>query len=145
MRHVFNVLRVLNNLTGDCAPLPQEHKEQSTADRASIVRRGVLILRASKKMEICNGENRLLNVPRGKSSADNREKLWHRKEVSSLRELIDALHEAFQTDHVNIDHVQDLMTRYKSNPVEWKKFAKFDRYRYRSLFFFFIKIARYIY
>ncbi|XP_029161187.1 cysteine dioxygenase type 1 [Nylanderia fulva] len=82
-------------------------------------------------MEICNEEDRLYNVPRGKSSCliGNREKL-RRKEVSTLRELIDALHEVFQTDHVNIDHVQDLMMSYKSNPLEWKKFAKFDRYRY---------------
>lgn len=47
----------------------------------------------------------------------------------TLRELVDALHEAFKTDHVNIDHVQDLMTSYKSNPLEWKRYAKFDRYR----------------
>jgi len=82
-------------------------------------------------MEICNRENRLYDVPRGKASrlVENGEKL-RREKVSTLRELIDALHEAFKTDHVNIDHVQDLMMSYKSNPAEWKKFAKFDRYRY---------------
>lgn len=86
-------------------------------------------------MEICNEEDRLYNVPRGKSSClvENREKL-QRGKVSTLRELIDVLHEVFQTDHVNIDLVQDLMTSYKSNPVEWKKFAKFDRYRYRDTY-----------
>lgn len=89
-------------------------------------------------MEICNEENRLYNVPHGKSSCliGNREKL--RRKVSTLRELIDALHEVFQTDHVNIDHVQDLMMSYKSNPMEWKKFAKFDRYRYRGTIDLFI-------
>lgn len=50
--------------------------------------------------------------------------------VSSLKELIDALHDAFKTDHVDIDHVQDLMESYTSNPLEWKKYAKFDRHRY---------------
>lgn len=82
-------------------------------------------------MEICNEEDGLYNVPHGKSSClvENREKL-QRGKVSTLRELIDALYEVFQTDHVNIDRIQDLMTSYKSNPVEWKKFAKFDRYRY---------------
>ncbi|XP_011873186.1 PREDICTED: cysteine dioxygenase type 1 [Vollenhovia emeryi] len=82
-------------------------------------------------MEICNREDRLCDVPRGKASrlAENGEKL-QREKVSTLQELIDALHEAFKTDHVNIDHVQDLMMSYKSNPAEWKKFAKFDRYRY---------------
>lgn len=46
-----------------------------------------------------------------------------------LRELIAKLHEAFATNDVDIDYVQDLMVAYKSNPQEWKKFAKFDRYR----------------
>lgn len=82
-------------------------------------------------MEICNRENRLYSEPRGKASRliENGEKL-RREKVSTLQELIDALHDAFETDHVNIDHVQDLMMSYKSNPTEWKKFAKFDRYRY---------------
>lgn len=87
-------------------------------------------------MEICKEEDRLFDVPRREKSSflvENREKLRQEK-VSTLRELIDALHEAFETDHVNIDHVQDLMMSYKSNPVEWKKFAKFDRYRYLHLF-----------
>lgn len=52
------------------------------------------------------------------------------KKPSTMRELIEALHDAFKTDHVNIDDVQELMASYKSNPVEWKKYAKFDRYRY---------------
>lgn len=52
------------------------------------------------------------------------------KKPSTLRELVEALHDAFKTDHVNIDDVQELMASYKSNPVEWKKYAKFDRYRY---------------
>ncbi|XP_054003139.1 cysteine dioxygenase type 1 [Hylaeus anthracinus] len=65
----------------------------------------------------------------------SRDKLFNDKnsnehKVLTLRELIDALHEAFKTDHVNIDHVQDLMASYRSNPLEWKKYAKFDRYRY---------------
>lgn len=48
----------------------------------------------------------------------------------NLSELLGALHEVFSTDHVDIDEVQKLMASYKSNPVEWKKYAKFDRYRY---------------
>ncbi|KAL7292235.1 hypothetical protein TKK_0014183 [Trichogramma kaykai] len=48
----------------------------------------------------------------------------------NLQQLIDRLHEAFATNDVDIDHVQDLMFSYKSNPQEWRQFAKFDRYRY---------------
>lgn len=47
----------------------------------------------------------------------------------NLKELIAKLHEAFETNDVDIDYVQDLMAAYKSNFQEWKKFAKFDRYR----------------
>ncbi|XP_043680559.1 cysteine dioxygenase type 1 [Vespula pensylvanica] len=78
-------------------------------------------------MDVCNRESRLYEPCRGKSLGG--ENFRHEK-VSTLRELIDALHDAFKTDHVDIDHVQDLMESYKSNPLEWKKYAKFDRYRY---------------
>ncbi|XP_075219668.1 cysteine dioxygenase type 1 [Lycorma delicatula] len=48
----------------------------------------------------------------------------------TLKELIKELHEVFTNDRVNVEYVQDLMASYKSNPSEWKKFAKFDRFRY---------------
>lgn len=47
----------------------------------------------------------------------------------NLKELIHHLYDAFKTDNVNIDRVQDIMLAYRSNPQEWKKYAKFDRYR----------------
>lgn len=47
----------------------------------------------------------------------------------TLDELIEELHKVFSKDKVNIDYVQTLMTFYKSNPREWKKFAKFDTHR----------------
>ncbi|XP_060823519.1 cysteine dioxygenase type 1 [Bombus pascuorum] len=60
----------------------------------------------------------------------SRDKLLNEKNSLTLRELIDGLHEAFETDYVNIDRVQYLMASYRSNSAEWKKYAKFDRYRY---------------
>lgn len=79
-------------------------------------------------MELCNRESRLyepshVKVPQCEENS-------RQGKINTLRELIDALHDAFKTDHVDIDHVQDLMSSYKSNPLEWKKYAKFDRYRY---------------
>lgn len=65
----------------------------------------------------CVSRVKLLNEKNGKVSL-------------TLTELIDGLHDAFATDHVNIDYVKDLMACYRSNPLEWKKYAKFDRYRY---------------
>lgn len=78
-------------------------------------------------MEICKEDATALPpLSCGKIASEK-----HRQgKIFSLRELIDQLHEAFKTDYVDIDHVQDLMSAYISNPVEWKKYAKFDRYRY---------------
>lgn len=50
--------------------------------------------------------------------------------VATLEHLIAELHKAFETDVVDVDHVTDLMKAYKTNPAEWQKYAKFDRYRY---------------
>lgn len=55
--------------------------------------------------------------------------LKNAKTVGSLTELIDELHRVFNNDHVNIEYVNHLLLSYKSNPSEWKKYAKFDRYR----------------
>lgn len=49
---------------------------------------------------------------------------------ATLTDLISALHEAFASDRVNIEVVNHLLLSYQSNPSEWRKFAKFDRFRY---------------
>lgn len=49
--------------------------------------------------------------------------------VACLSDLIAELNLAFATDSVNIELVSYLMKTYKQNPIEWKKYAKFDRYR----------------
>lgn len=53
-------------------------------------------------------------------------------EVPTLQDLIAKLHEEFNKDRVDIDYVNEIMTAYKSSPQDWKKYAKFDRYRYES-------------
>lgn len=50
--------------------------------------------------------------------------------IETLTDLIAALHHEFATNYVNIEMVNHIMLSYKSNPKEWKKFAKFDRYKY---------------
>ncbi|KAK8724751.1 hypothetical protein OTU49_010901 [Cherax quadricarinatus] len=50
--------------------------------------------------------------------------------MASLDDLIQELYKVFESDHVNVDYVRNIMASYKSNPIEWKKYAKFDRYRY---------------
>lgn len=55
--------------------------------------------------------------------------LKNHKTVSNLTELIAELHSVFSSSSVNIEYVNHLMLSYKSNPSEWKKYAKFDRYR----------------
>lgn len=51
-------------------------------------------------------------------------------QCGTLTELIAQLHKVFSEDRVNIEYVNHLMMSYKSNAAEWRKFAKFDRYRY---------------
>lgn len=51
-------------------------------------------------------------------------------EIGSLTDLIRELNKIFENDIVNVELVHYVMRAYKSNPVEWKKYAKFDRYRY---------------
>lgn len=48
----------------------------------------------------------------------------------TLDDLIKELHKVFSSDKVNIEYVKALMSMYKTNPREWKKFAKFDPHRY---------------
>lgn len=50
--------------------------------------------------------------------------------IDTLNDLIAALHKEFSTNYVNIEMVNHIMLSYKSNPKEWQKFAKFDRYKY---------------
>ena len=50
-------------------------------------------------------------------------------QVTSLADLVQQIHEAFDGDHVDVDHVTEMMESYKSSPAEWNKFAKFDRYK----------------
>lgn len=51
------------------------------------------------------------------------------EEVRDLKHLTQQLHRVFESDHVNVEYVHKLMSAYKSNPADWRKFAKFDRYR----------------
>ncbi|XP_029646075.1 cysteine dioxygenase type 1 [Octopus sinensis] len=52
------------------------------------------------------------------------------KTVATLDDLCKELREVFDSDRVNIEEVKSLMESYKSNPKEWRKFAKFDQHRY---------------
>ncbi|CAK9812567.1 Cysteine dioxygenase type 1 [Anthophora plagiata] len=79
-------------------------------------------------MQVYNEDHGLLCVSREKLL--NEKNARQGKTSLNLRELINALHEAFKTEHVNIDEIKNLMASYKSNPSEWKIYAKFDRYRY---------------
>ena len=54
----------------------------------------------------------------------------NKMQVATLQDLIHELHVAFEGDVVDVDYVQQLMQAYKTNPAEWKQYAKFDRYRY---------------
>jgi len=50
--------------------------------------------------------------------------------LTGLQRLIQDLHKEFEKDDVCIETIEKVMASYKSNPADWKKYAKFDRYRY---------------
>lgn len=47
-----------------------------------------------------------------------------------LKELITYLHEVFSYDNVDVDYTQKLLENYKSNPKEWRQYAKYDPHKY---------------
>lgn len=47
-----------------------------------------------------------------------------------LSDLIGELHRVFAEDRVNVEYVQYLMESYRSDPAEWLKYAKFNKFRY---------------
>lgn len=50
--------------------------------------------------------------------------------ITCLGDLQAHLHDVFESEEVNIEMVETLMQAYKSNPQDWKQYAKFDPYRY---------------
>ncbi|XP_045508364.1 cysteine dioxygenase type 1-like [Colias croceus] len=51
-------------------------------------------------------------------------------QITGLERLVEELHRVFSKNHVNIQEVQKLMLSYKSDPKDWRKYAKYDRFRY---------------
>uniref|UniRef100_A0A1I8IHS6 Cysteine dioxygenase n=1 Tax=Macrostomum lignano TaxID=282301 RepID=A0A1I8IHS6_9PLAT len=49
---------------------------------------------------------------------------------ANLVELIAEVDKIFSEDTVNVDYVHALMESYKSNPADWRAYAKFDPHRY---------------
>ena len=47
-----------------------------------------------------------------------------------LSELCQMLHQVFDSDSVNVDYVSQLMENYKSNPKDWRQYAKYDPHKY---------------
>ncbi|XP_058059455.1 cysteine dioxygenase type 1 [Anopheles bellator] len=74
------------------------------------------------------GEKRLRELTKTFTGIDK--PLKNARKCETLADLTDELRKTFESDHVNVHYVNHLMLSYESNPAEWRKFAKFDRYRY---------------
>lgn len=74
-----------------------------------------------------NFESRNCELPLLKKETGDISK--RRYEVSTLQDLISKLYKEFDKDVVDVDYISEIMSSYKSAPHEWKKYAKFDRYR----------------
>ncbi|CAD5125146.1 DgyrCDS13389 [Dimorphilus gyrociliatus] len=60
-------------------------------------------------------------------------KYWDEKEIgeiTTLDDMIRKLYDVFAEDTVNVEYVKAVLASYKSNPKDWKKYAKFDQHRY---------------
>ena len=55
-------------------------------------------------------------------------------------EMIERLHEVFDSEVVNIEEVENILASYKSRSIDWKKYAKFDKYKYTRYSFKLIKV-----
>jgi Cysteine dioxygenase type I len=53
----------------------------------------------------------------------------HQKNSLTFDQLKDGLHELFSGDSVNVEELNELLAAYRSDPREWKKYAKFDRFK----------------
>ena len=46
-----------------------------------------------------------------------------------LKELVSMLGDIFARDTVDVDYVKELMSKYKSNPRDWRQYAKYDPHK----------------
>ena len=46
-----------------------------------------------------------------------------------LNELCQILHKIFDRDTVNVEYVKRIIENYKSNPKDWRKYAKYDPHK----------------
>ncbi|TMS36035.1 hypothetical protein L596_003302 [Steinernema carpocapsae] len=47
-----------------------------------------------------------------------------------MEKLCCQLREIFSEDHVNTESIRVILESYKSNPADWRKYAKFDPFKY---------------
>lgn len=52
---------------------------------------------------------------------------------ADLNELVSMLKEIFSSDLVNVEYVAKLIGNYRSNPKDWRQYAKYDPHRYENL------------
>ena len=49
--------------------------------------------------------------------------------IKDLTQLIEELHKVYEEPRINVEYVKALLSSYKSNPKDWKKFAQKDTHR----------------
>ena len=48
----------------------------------------------------------------------------------TLEGVLKGLHILFEEDHINVEEVISFLESYRSNPVDWLKYANYDPYRF---------------
>jgi hypothetical protein len=74
---------------------------------------------------------------RNRSLSENEKIMEHQAKLDfnnvpvpkDLNDLIGKLREVFSYDFINVEYVQKLMENYKSNPKDWRQYAKYDPHK----------------
>lgn len=94
------------------------------------------VVRVDRSMiERCDSENGFKY--RERRMSENEKIMEHQSKLdfdnvpvpTDLNELVSMLREIFSNELVNVEYVRQLITNYKSNPKDWRQYAKYDPHR----------------
>lgn len=98
--------------------------------------------------------NNNVNLPKGfryreRRTSENEKIMEHQSKLdfnnvpvpNDLSELIAMLREIFSNELVNVEYVAKLITNYRSNPKDWRQYAKYDPHKLVCIDFIYYKLT----
>lgn len=89
------------------------------------------------EVEISNNNNEHGFKYRERRLSENEKIMEHQSKLdfdnvpvpADLNELVSMLRQIFTNDLVNVEYVTKLIANYKSNPKDWRQYAKYDPHK----------------